>query len=232
MIPKDVFICDWHYERADLTGVYFATKGFNVASCGYRNPDICLQQISDMARFRKQSAPATASHLQGYIHTIWSGNAHFLKRYYEQKNTKPVPDAQPDDGLLDVLVASPRTVRDWVRLVTQVVTRRERGDDQLDRLTGRRVEITVEPRDQYQLDGDTAGECATLVAEIVPGALTVRVPPAQQRSLTTADATDLAGDTDDVSSGDAAGDSRRVVEDAAGVADPTTDRPEPVPVGR
>jgi diacylglycerol kinase family enzyme/membrane-associated phospholipid phosphatase len=143
-----------------------------------------------------------------------------------------IPDAQPDDGLLDVLVASPRTVRDWVRLVTQVVTRRERGDDQLDRLTGRRVEITVEPRDQYQLDGDTAGECATLVAEIVPGALTVRVPPAQQRSLTTADATDLAGDTDDVSSGDAAGDSRRVVEDAAGVADPTTDRPEPVPVGR
>jgi diacylglycerol kinase family enzyme len=143
-----------------------------------------------------------------------------------------IPDAQPDDGLLDVLVASPRTVRDWVRLVTQVVTRRERGDDQLDRLTGRRVEITVEPRDQYQLDGDTAGECATLVAEIVPGALTVRVPPAQQRSLTTADATDLAGDTDDVSSGDAAGDSRRVVEDAAGVTDPTTDRPEPVPVGR
>ena len=27
-----------------------------------------------------------------------------------------IPDAKPDDGLLDVLVASPRTVRDWVRL--------------------------------------------------------------------------------------------------------------------
>ena len=72
-----------------------------------------------------------------------------------------------------------------------MITRRERGDDQLDRLTGRRVEITVEPRDQYQLDGDTAGECATLVAEIEPGALTVRVPPIQRRSLTTADATEL-----------------------------------------
>jgi len=103
-----------------------------------------------------------------------------------------IPDAKPDDGLLDVLVASPRTVRDWVRLTAQVITRRERGDDQLDRLTGRRVEITVEPRDQYQLDGDTAGECATLVAEIEPGALLVRVPALQRRSLTTADTTELS----------------------------------------
>ena len=86
MIPKDVFICDWHYERADLTGVYFATKGFNVASCGYRNPDICLQQIDDMARFRKQSAPETASRLQGYIHTIWSDANSFLNRYEALKS--------------------------------------------------------------------------------------------------------------------------------------------------
>ena len=135
-----------------------------------------------------------------------------------------IPDAQPDDGLLDVLVASPRSVRDWVRLVTQVVTRQKRGDDQLDRLTGRRVEITVEPRDQYQLDGDTAGECATLVAEIVPGALTVRVPPVQPRSLTAADAEDRVEDADDVS---AVG-----LDDVMGGADSAAGRPEPVPVGR
>lgn len=99
-----------------------------------------------------------------------------------------IPDAKPDDGLLDVLVASPRTLRDWTRLVTQVLTRQQRSDDQLDRLTGRRVEITVEPRDQYQIDGDTVGECSTLVAEIDPGALIVRVPPLQ-RTLYTAGAT-------------------------------------------
>ena len=27
LIPKDVFICDWHYERADPTAAYFALKG-------------------------------------------------------------------------------------------------------------------------------------------------------------------------------------------------------------
>ena len=36
LIPKDVFICDWHYERPDKTAVYFATKGFQVAT--YQHP--------------------------------------------------------------------------------------------------------------------------------------------------------------------------------------------------
>jgi len=92
LIPKDVFICDWHYERADLTGVYFATKGLPVAACGYRDPAICAQQVQDMARFRKQSAPETAGRLQGYIHTIWSGAAPFLRRYKAVKEGRETPD--------------------------------------------------------------------------------------------------------------------------------------------
>ena len=96
LIPKDVFICDWHYERADLTGVYFATKGLPVASCGYRNPSICEQQIRDMVRFRKQSAPETAARLQGYIHTIWSGAGQFLRRYNAVKQ-----NTEPEDGRFD-----------------------------------------------------------------------------------------------------------------------------------
>ena len=81
LIPKDVFISDWHYERPDLSGVYFATKGLSVATCGYRNPTICEQQIRDMVRFRKQSAPETAERLQGYIHTVWSGAGSFIRRF-------------------------------------------------------------------------------------------------------------------------------------------------------
>ena len=99
------------------------------------------------------------------------GNVGFL-----QGNLPLIPDARPDDGLLDVLIASPVTFRDWARVVTRVVTRRRRGDEQLDRFTGRRVTITVDRRDAYQLDGDTAGECRTMTAEIRPGALVVRVP--------------------------------------------------------
>ncbi|MFT4167198.1 MAG: diacylglycerol kinase family protein [Microlunatus sp.] len=108
-----------------------------------------------------------------------------------------IPDAKPDDGLLDVLVASPRTLRDWTRLITQVLARRQHDDEQLDRLTGRRVEITVEPRDQYQMDGDTVGDCARLVAEVVPGTLTVRVPPAPTEPTTPTIETGAQSDDED-----------------------------------
>lgn len=98
MIPKDVFICDWHYERADLTGVYFATKGLPVASCGYRDPTVCEQQIRDMVRFRKQSAPETAERLQGYIHTIWSGAGPFLRRFNAVKDRGEQEEGRIDDA--------------------------------------------------------------------------------------------------------------------------------------
>ena len=45
-----------------------------------------------MVRFRKQSAPETAGRLQGYIHTIWSGAAPFLRRYKAVKEGREAPD--------------------------------------------------------------------------------------------------------------------------------------------
>jgi diacylglycerol kinase (ATP) len=104
-------------------------------------------------------------------HLIVVGNVGFL-----MANIRLIPGARADDGKLDLLVASPRTLRDWVRLTTRVLARRRQPDDQLDRLTGHRVTITVEERDQFQLDGDNVGECNTLTAEVVPSALRLRVP--------------------------------------------------------
>jgi diacylglycerol kinase (ATP) len=93
------------------------------------------------------------------------------------------PEARPDDGKLDVVVASPRGPKDWARLITKVVARRNREDDQLDRLTGRRVRISVDPPDSYQLDGDTIGVCRAITAEVAPGALVLRVPRAVRRAI-------------------------------------------------
>ena len=112
-----------------------------------------------------------AEPVERMAHVIVIGNVGFL-----QGNLPLIPDARPDDGLLDVLIASPVTVRDWAREVTRVVTRQRREDAQLDRYTGRTVTITVDRRDAYQLDGDTVGECRTMTAEVQPGALVVRVP--------------------------------------------------------
>lgn len=117
--------------------------------------------------------------LRRRAHVIVVGNVGYL-----QANIPLIPDAKYDDGLLDVMVASPRTAADWVRITTRVLTRQRRSDEQLDRLTGKRVTITVEERDQYQLDGDTVGECGRMVAEVKPGALLLRVP---RTSSTSAD---------------------------------------------
>jgi diacylglycerol kinase (ATP) len=114
-------------------------------------------------------------------HLIVVGNVGFLAA-----NIQLIPGARADDGMLDVLVASPRTLRDWVRLTTRVLTRRKQPDDQLDRLRGHRVTIMVDEPDQVQLDGDTVGKCNTLTAEVLPGALRMRVPRSVHE-LTTGD---------------------------------------------
>jgi len=83
MIPKDVFICDWHYERPEQTAVYFAMKGFDVATCPWRKPEVAVQQMNDMLRFRESSTSQMAQHFQGIIETVWSGTDQFLKSYYD-----------------------------------------------------------------------------------------------------------------------------------------------------
>jgi diacylglycerol kinase (ATP) len=86
-----------------------------------------------------------------------------------------VPEAVPDDGLLNVFIASPRRFGDWVKVVVRLITRRRKGSDPLDSFHGRRVRIGLTEPDNYQLDGDVAGTCAELVAEVRPGALIVHV---------------------------------------------------------
>jgi diacylglycerol kinase (ATP) len=111
--------------------------------------------------------------LRRRAHVVLIGNVGLLSG-----NIPLIPDARADDGVLDVLIASPRSFRDWVLLILRVLTRRRRTDEQLTRLQGQRVTLTVEEPDHYQLDGDTVGSCTTMIAEVHPSALLLRVPTA------------------------------------------------------
>jgi diacylglycerol kinase family enzyme len=88
-------------------------------------------------------------------------------------NIDLIPGAAYDDGRLDLMVASPRRLRDWFKIVGRMIIRRQRKDDALELRSGRRVEVVLEEADSYQLDGDVAGEFTRMTAEIVPGALRV-----------------------------------------------------------
>jgi diacylglycerol kinase (ATP) len=87
-----------------------------------------------------------------------------------------IPGASPDDGLLDLYIASPRRFRHWVKLALRLITRRAKKDDQVDERKGKSVRIVIDGKENYQLDGDVVGESTTLFAEIQPGALAIYVP--------------------------------------------------------
>jgi len=85
MIPKDVTICDWHYERPDKTAYYFALKGFKVITCPWRNPSFALVQINDMVSFRQQSTDEMKDRFLGIMETTWSRPDIFIKSYYDNQ---------------------------------------------------------------------------------------------------------------------------------------------------
>jgi hypothetical protein len=89
MIPKDVVICDWHYERPDQTAVYFALKGFRVVTCPWRIPEVAVAQAEDMARFRKYATPEMKPRYYGMMLTTWMDPDRFIDGFYGIKPDKP-----------------------------------------------------------------------------------------------------------------------------------------------
>jgi hypothetical protein len=85
LISKEVVICDWHYERADQTAVYFAMKGFNVITCPWRNPVIAVEQTNDIFRHRKNATEIMKPRFNGMMQTVWSGAESFMDEYYKEQ---------------------------------------------------------------------------------------------------------------------------------------------------
>ena len=95
LIPKDVVICDWHYERADQTAPYFALKGFRVITCPWRIPSVGVTQVDDMVRYRSESTPEMKDRFYGIVETTWSSPQGFINGYYGHS---PVNPAHPGRG--------------------------------------------------------------------------------------------------------------------------------------
>ncbi|MES2797942.1 MAG: family 20 glycosylhydrolase [Bacteroidota bacterium] len=87
-IVRDVVICDWHYERPDLTSIIFAYKGFDVVTCPWRTPEIAIQQLTDVLKFRKSVTKEVKPHFRGMVHTNWSGAVSFMDEFYGRKMPK------------------------------------------------------------------------------------------------------------------------------------------------
>jgi hypothetical protein len=104
IIPRDVMICDWHYERPDPTPVYFAMKGLDVVTCPWRMPGVAVVQANDMAKFRQQATPEMKSHFQGMMQTVWSDAGTFLDEFYG-KDAKAVKNGNTPANCFRALYA-------------------------------------------------------------------------------------------------------------------------------
>lgn len=84
-VPRDVVICDWHYETAHPTAAYFALEGFRVLSSPWRRSSVALRQLDLIRLARGNSSPAVAARLQGMLHTTWCGFGVFAKAYFGEE---------------------------------------------------------------------------------------------------------------------------------------------------
>ena len=87
-----------------------------------------------------------------------------------------LPDAAADDGMLDVVVVAPRTLRDWLRVAYRIVRRPHTQDRHLERFRGQAISIEADRLAPRQLDGEVIADGRRIDARVAPGALVVRVP--------------------------------------------------------
>jgi diacylglycerol kinase family enzyme len=85
-----------------------------------------------------------------------------------------MPDAEPDDGLLDVIVLTPRGVAAWASVAARVITRSDRTSRDLSRHKCTAATVVVDEHQRVQVDGDIVGEASRFSVEIEPRALIVR----------------------------------------------------------
>lgn len=105
------------------------------------------------------------------VRTVVVGNMGML-----QGGLVLLPDARPDDGVLDVAVVAPRRTSDWLVLIARALARRQRPDRRMQTYQARHVDVRLHRRQPRQVDGDLIDPGLRLVASVEPGALVVRVP--------------------------------------------------------
>jgi diacylglycerol kinase family enzyme len=94
-----------------------------------------------------------------------------------------LPDAEPDDGYLDVAVLSPHKLGHWLSLAWGVLRRRP-VVPRMETFRATRVEVTSDREQPRELDGDVIEPGRSLSVSIKPKALCLCVPEDPQAPMT------------------------------------------------
>jgi len=85
-----------------------------------------------------------------------------------------LPDARPDDGLLDVVAVTAQGLASWMAVGTQLLLRR--GGAQIARMTFRELHVDLEAEQPWQIDGEPMGRAGQLTVTVQAGQLVLRGP--------------------------------------------------------
>jgi diacylglycerol kinase (ATP) len=87
-----------------------------------------------------------------------------------------LPDARPDDGMLDAVVLIAGGLTGWLAVAGGILLRRPaRGG--IYRIQFTELEVTLDQEQPWELDGEVMGSTGRLTVVAQPGALLLRVPP-------------------------------------------------------
>jgi diacylglycerol kinase (ATP) len=89
---------------------------------------------------------------------------------------KLAPDASPDDGLFDVVLIGDIGKVDFLTTAPKIYKGRHVAHAKVDVVRSKRVDVDAQERLPIELEGEQVGTTPA-VFEVVPGALTIRVPP-------------------------------------------------------
>jgi YegS/Rv2252/BmrU family lipid kinase len=87
-----------------------------------------------------------------------------------------LPDARPDDGMLDAVVLIAGGLTGWLSAAAAILLRRP-ARSAMYRVQFTRLQVTLDQEEPWELDGEVMGLARALTVEAQPGALLLRMPP-------------------------------------------------------
>jgi YegS/Rv2252/BmrU family lipid kinase len=87
-----------------------------------------------------------------------------------------LPDARPDDGLLDAIVLRAGGLAGWLTVIADLLLRRP-AHGRVYRIQFTKLQVTLDADQPWELDGEVMGSTRQLTVVAQPGALLLRMPP-------------------------------------------------------
>jgi YegS/Rv2252/BmrU family lipid kinase len=87
-----------------------------------------------------------------------------------------LPDARPDDGMLDAVVLTAGGLTGWLAVAAGIVLRRS-AHGRIYRVQFTKLQVTLDREQTWELDGEVMESTRQLTVVAEPGALLLRMPP-------------------------------------------------------